>query len=99
MVNLSHSTRQEVGEFVPTSVVNCTCNIFEMGTTMNFLHRLRQHLTGRLPQSTVGPERRRSATRTQTSARHRLRSTRSSASMGSGASLETLLEMNRVQGW
>ena len=74
-------------------------NIFGMGATMNFLHRLRQRLSGQLAQSNAGPERPQiSEQDTHTSAApvafdqvERLN--------GSGASLETLLEMNRVQGW
>jgi hypothetical protein len=64
---------------------------------MNFLHRLRQHLMGRLAQSTAGPEQVSEQDITNSAAPvafdqvERLN--------GSGASLETVLEMNRVQGW
>jgi hypothetical protein len=72
-------------------------NIFGMGTTMNFLHRVRQHLMGRLAQSTAGPEQ---------ISEHDADTTVAPVAFdqverlnGAGASLETLLEMNRVQGW
>jgi hypothetical protein len=75
-------------------------NIFGMGTTMNFLHRLRQYLAGR---SAAGLE----ASLLSEPEKHDDADTgvapvafdQVERLNGSGASLETLLEMNRVQGW
>jgi hypothetical protein len=69
---------------------------------MKFLHRLRQRLAGRLVQSNPSLER-------PPLSEHEEQGADSNVApvafdqverlSGSGASLETLLEMNRVQGW
>ncbi len=74
-------------------------NIFGMGTTMNFLHRLRQHLTGRLAHGTVAPERPQLSEQDADTSAEPVAFDQVERLNGSGASLETLLEMNRVQGW
>jgi hypothetical protein len=75
-------------------------SIFGMGTTMNFLHRLRQHLTGRLAQGTVVvPERPQLSEQDADTSAEPVAFDQVERLNGSGASLETLLEMNRVQGW
>ena len=77
-------------------------NIFGMGTTMNFLHLLRQYLAGRHAPSTAGLE----APLLSEPEEHDADASVAPVAFdqverlnGSGASLETLLEMNRVQGW
>ena len=66
---------------------------------MNFLHRLRQRLTGRLAQSTAGPERPQISDQDADISAAPVAFDQVERLNGSGASLETLLEMNRVQGW
>jgi hypothetical protein len=67
---------------------------------MNFLHRLRQCLTGRLAQGTVVvPERPQLSEQGADTSASPVAFDQVERLNGSGASLETLLEMNRVQGW
>jgi len=70
-----------------------------MGTTMNFLHRLRQHLTRvPIPATTVA-EVPQTTEQQPNPGGEPVAFDQVERLTGSGASLETLLEMNRVQGW
>lgn len=66
---------------------------------MNFLHRLRQRLTGQIEQSTVGPALPEVSEQDADTSETQVAFDQVERLSGSGASLETLLEMNRVQGW
>jgi hypothetical protein len=66
---------------------------------MNFLHRLRQRLTGRRAPRATGPERPRIREHAADTGATPVAFDQVERLNGSGASLETLLEMNRVQGW
>jgi len=66
---------------------------------MNFLHRLRQHLTG-LPAPVTAPsEQPQDTEQLPNPGAEPVAFDQVERLTGSGASLETLLEMNRVQGW
>ncbi len=66
---------------------------------MNFLNRLRQRLTGRVAQGAAGPERPQLSEQDAGDSAAPAVFDQVERLNGSGASLETLLEMNRVQGW